>query len=223
MPSITFWTRIEPSSRGEDIDAGLQARTNDPLWLLARQWQTGEFQGEDAGTPVLARLQLERSPLARFRPGAAGPSRPYRSDVPLETLVEREPVQRADDPRRDVRVAAEAGLYVLRLLARFKVSPEGREAFIAAPKLALPKPSSVRDDDAGRRYLTVMHGRVPDGFLVHGRLAPTRLRPRRPGSPSASSTPSPSPRARATARSRSRPPSTPAARATGTRSTSRRA
>ena len=51
--------------------------THDPLWLLARQWQTGEFQGEDAGTPVLARVRLERSPLARFRrrPGAARRSR----------------------------------------------------------------------------------------------------------------------------------------------------
>ena len=109
VPSITFWTRIEPFSRRDDIDSGLQARTHDPLWLLARQWQTAEFQGEDAGTPVQARLRLERSPLARFRPGPNGAkSQPYRSDVPLEALVEREPVQRTNDPRRDLRVAAEA-------------------------------------------------------------------------------------------------------------------
>src|SRR6266545_4987546 len=108
MPSITFWTRLEPFSRREDIDLGLQARTHDPLWLLARQWQTAEFQGEDAGTPVQARL-----------------------------LVEREPVQRTNDPRRDLRVAAEAGLYFLKLLEQADVTPAGSQAYVAAPALAL--------------------------------------------------------------------------------------
>src|SRR6185503_13095327 len=114
---------LEPYARLDDIDVGLQAQTHDPLWLLARQWQTGELQGEDAGTPVLAKFRGERSPLARFRPGRAGTPEPYRGDVPLETVVEREPVQRFADPRRDLRLAADAGLYFLRLLERSKVSP----------------------------------------------------------------------------------------------------
>ena len=67
MPSITFWTRIEPFSRLEDIDEGLQAATHDPLWLLTRQWQTGEFVAEDAGTPVQARLR-HRALAARALP-----------------------------------------------------------------------------------------------------------------------------------------------------------
>jgi hypothetical protein len=173
MASITFWTRIEPFSRLDDIDNGLQAQMHDPLWLLARQWQTGEFQADDAGTPVLAKLRLERSPLARFRPGPAGKVEPYRSDVPLETLVEREPVQRFADPRRDLRVAADAGLYFMRLLERFKVSPAGRQAFAAAPRLQLPEAPAPGEDDAGRRYLAVMRGRVPDGYRVYQAVAPT--------------------------------------------------
>ena len=139
MASITFWTRLEPFSRLDDIDTGLQAQTHDPLWLLARQWQTGEFQGEDAGTPVLAKFRA-RALAARALPAGRrrGRPEPYRSDVPLETLVEREPVQRFADPRRDLRVAADAGLYFLRLLERFKVSAAARQAFAAAPKLQLP-------------------------------------------------------------------------------------
>jgi hypothetical protein len=176
MASITFWTRIEPFSRLDDIDTGLQAQTHDPLWLLARQWQTGEFQGEDAGTPVLATFRAERSPLARFRPGPAGKPEQYRSDVPLETLVEREAVQRFADPRRDLRIAADAGLYFLRLLERFNVSTAGRQAFAAAPGLQLPETPAAEDDDAGRRYLAVMRGRVPDGYRVYRALVPT-LRP----------------------------------------------
>ena len=176
MSSITFWTRIEPFSRLDDIDAGLAAETHDPLWLLARQWQTGEFQGEDAGTPVLAKFRAERSPLARFRAGPSGKPEAYRSDVPLETVVEREPVQRFADPRRDLRVAAEAGLYFLRLLERFKVSTASRQVFAAAPRLQLPDTPATEDDEAGRRYLAVMRGRVPDGYRLYQTLAPT-LRP----------------------------------------------
>jgi hypothetical protein len=182
MPSITFWTRLEPFSRRDDIDQGLQAQTHDPLWFLARQWQTGEFQAEDAGTPVQARLRFERTPLARFRPGANGNTgEPYRSDVPLEALVEREPVQRAGDPRRDLRLAAEAGLYFLRQLEHFGVSPAGRKAFVAAPKLRLAPPKGG-GDRPGQRFLSVMAGRVPDGLLVYQRLAPT-VRPPGGGAP----------------------------------------
>jgi hypothetical protein len=43
------WTRLEPQSRGRNPSPGLEARMHDPLWLLARQWQFGEFHGEDAG------------------------------------------------------------------------------------------------------------------------------------------------------------------------------
>ena len=70
MPSITSWTRLEPRVRRTDPAVGLQARLHDPLWMLARQWQVGEFAGEDAGSPLQARAQVERAPLTRFRAGA---------------------------------------------------------------------------------------------------------------------------------------------------------
>ena len=182
MPSITFWTRVEPFSRREEIDQGLQAQTHDPLWFLARQWQMGEFQGEDAGTPVQARLRFERTPLARFRAGPNGSTaEPYKAELPLEALVEREPVQRPGDPRRDLRLAAETGLYFLKQLEHFGVSPIGRKAFVAAPKLRLPAPKED-GDRAGARFLSLMAGRVPDGLLVYQRLAPT-VRPAGGGTP----------------------------------------
>ena len=46
------WTRLEPGIRTPDLQAGIEARTHDPLWMLARQWQFGEFRAEDAGTPI---------------------------------------------------------------------------------------------------------------------------------------------------------------------------
>ncbi len=190
MPSIVFWTRLEPYARQADIDVGLEARLHDPLWMLARQWQNGEFQGEDAGTPVQARLRLERAPLARYHPGPSVGGQaiaglPYRADLPLEALVEREAVQVATDPRRDLRLAAEAGLYFLRLLDREGAGAEVRNAFVAARAYALAAPPddpAGLEDRTGRAYLSVMAGRVPDGFALYRALA-AAIRPDGGGDP----------------------------------------
>ena len=69
MASITSWSRIEPRTSGTNIDVGYAARVHDPLWLLARQWQVGEFQGEDAGTPIVARWRARVKPMTRFHAG----------------------------------------------------------------------------------------------------------------------------------------------------------
>ncbi len=197
MPSIVFWTRLEPYAREADIDTGLQARLHDPLWMLSRQWQNGEFQGEDGGTPVQARLRLERAPLARYHPGPVGdagelPGMPYRGDLPLEALVERERVQVTADPRRDLRLAAEAGIYFLRLLEREGAGGATRAGFVDTPayRLAAPADDPAGDEDrTGRAYLSVMSGRAPDGFALYRALAAT-LRPEGGGDPSLPAEPS---------------------------------
>jgi hypothetical protein len=55
--SITSWTRLEPQCTDADMGMSSSARVFDPLWMLARQWQMGEFQAEDAGTPIQARVR----------------------------------------------------------------------------------------------------------------------------------------------------------------------
>ena len=80
MPSITSWMRLEPRSRNAEMNTSLQARIYDPLWLLARQWQLGEFQGEDNGSPVMARWRGESARLTRYHSGAIAPN--TRVDAP---------------------------------------------------------------------------------------------------------------------------------------------
>lgn len=188
MPSITFWTRLEPFTRLDDIEAGLQARVHDPLWALARQWQTGEFQGEDGGTPIQARVRMERATLSRFHAGPADGAvagRRLTSTIPLEALAEREAVQVADDARRDRRLAAEAGLMFMRMLERAGVAPAVRGAFVAEPGFALRASAddpAAGEDPAGDAYLAMLAGRMPDGFRLYAALRrslPERL-PARP-------------------------------------------
>jgi hypothetical protein len=87
---------LEPRSRKAEMNTTLQARIYDPLWLLARQWQFGEFEGEDNGSPIMAGWRGESARLTRYHAGAIAPNTRVTAQsydvtrTPLETLVERE-------------------------------------------------------------------------------------------------------------------------------------
>ena len=82
-PVIRGWNRLEGRPRSADLDRSLRAEIRDPLWFLTRQWQFGEFEGEDAGSPIDARIAYETAPLDRY--GVAGQTVPYQPGLPLET------------------------------------------------------------------------------------------------------------------------------------------
>ena len=76
MPSITTWTRIEPDiQRSEpslDLSDGLAAKLADPYWMLGRQWQIGKLTGEDAASPVVARINATGFPYRQSTIGHEG-------------------------------------------------------------------------------------------------------------------------------------------------------
>lgn len=89
IPSITAYNRLEAAPRSTDLEASLSAEIRDPLWMLTRQWQFGEFQGEDAASPVTAMILGEQTPLDSYSPAGAA-STAYDGSTPLETLAEAE-------------------------------------------------------------------------------------------------------------------------------------
>src|SRR5262245_52324601 len=173
--SITSWTRLEPQCGEADMGTSSSARVFDPLWMLTRQWQMGEFQAEDAGTPIQARVRATSAALTRRYSGE--PPKPAAGAVtaiaapaydpmrtPLEVLVERRRMRAADaNDARMLTFAVEAGLHFLRMLELQALS-KYRSAFLT--KLALQPLSpttSARADDATLRYMQSMVGRAPDG------------------------------------------------------------
>ena len=90
VPIVCGWNRLEGRPRHADFERSLRAEVRDPLWFLARQWQYGEFEGEDAGSPIDARVAYTTSPLDGFTAGAAPTA--YGSGTPLEVEVSREDV-----------------------------------------------------------------------------------------------------------------------------------
>jgi hypothetical protein len=86
-PTVLRWNRLEGRPRSRDFRRALSAEVRDALWMLSRQWQLGEFEGEDNGSPVIARLNVRSSPLTNYL-ASAGAQVPLDSTVPLEPLVE---------------------------------------------------------------------------------------------------------------------------------------
>ncbi|MCU1265914.1 MAG: uncharacterized protein JWM21_2232 [Acidobacteria bacterium] len=179
MPSITSWMRLEPRSRDAEMNTSLQARVYDPLWLLARQWQFGEFEGEDNGSPVIARWRGESARLTRYHSGVASGAQVNASaydgrSLPLETAVEREPIlstnQGATTER--LRLAAEAGQQFLLMLGRLLdeqvVSSDYREAFIRQyPFHALTTDERDTLDRDSLHFFDLIASRVPDGRRLY--------------------------------------------------------
>jgi hypothetical protein len=91
------WTRLEPQITLGDPRPGIEARVHDPLWLMGRQWQFGEFQGEDAGTPLTVRVTSQTRLVDRWAPVGDSEAdligRPLAPDALdlLEPFIEREP------------------------------------------------------------------------------------------------------------------------------------
>ncbi len=123
------WNRVEPRVRQEEFDRALRCEIHDPLWMLTRQWQFGEFKGEDTGSAIFARALVRSSRLTRYR--ADGHSaQPYSDELPLETLVESE------QQRPDFRIRLQAGRRWTTILAdvgdSYNAVLSGRQAFVAA-------------------------------------------------------------------------------------------
>jgi hypothetical protein len=91
FPAITQLNRLEGRPRTRQFDRSLGAEVRDALWMLTRQWQMGEFEGDDAGSPFFARWHLQTAPLTRYQ-ARAQPAEAFDPDTPLEPTVERRPI-----------------------------------------------------------------------------------------------------------------------------------
>lgn len=84
---IDYQWRLEPNPQQRNLTAGFAAPVHDPVWFLARQWQMGENQGENASTPV--RVDYETTSAAIEAAQQAPDLKP--TEIPAEAIVENEP------------------------------------------------------------------------------------------------------------------------------------
>jgi hypothetical protein len=160
QPAIAWikgWNRLEGRPRAVNFERALRAEVRDPLWFLTRQWQFGEFTGDDAASPVDVRTRMSSAPFARYTPGTAA-AVAYDAGVPLEARVEAE------------RIPADLVTHVQVTRCFFGlVAGQARAALIrslhldpAAYGLAAEAVEGVNDAD-GRALLALSAGKLLDG------------------------------------------------------------
>jgi hypothetical protein len=156
-PAILAWNRLEARPRAEDFERSLRAEVRDPLWMLCRQWQFGEFQGEDSGSAVGARVQVRSARLSRYA-GRSGQAVPYDDLLPLETRVEREAIP------LDFQTRAQLGRHWLKLvrpIGDFKALYLERFGFLD-PQSELGQ-AQLHSDRQSWQTLEAFKGRAVDG------------------------------------------------------------
>jgi hypothetical protein len=138
----------------------VQARMHDPLWLLGRQWQFDELRHDAGATPIDVRVEGVVSALTKLRGGSGTPAASgslviETTEVPLETLVEREAVPEME--LDNLRLRTEAGMHLLRML---RAADLGHQAAFWVAESPFAAPDA---DDATRDWFTLVNGHVPDG------------------------------------------------------------
>lgn len=88
FPTLTRYNRLENRPRTDNFSRALRAEVRDALWMLSKQWQMGEFHGDDAGSPVYAKMHVKREPLTKYQAGGNA-VQPFDQSTPLEAIVER--------------------------------------------------------------------------------------------------------------------------------------
>jgi len=188
-PALTLWNRLEGRPRQEEFDRSLRAEIRDPLWMLTRQWQFGEFKGEDSGSAAKTRVQVSTARLNRFAVksedrDATGAEQwqkpvPYDIGLPLEVEVEREPIW--DSPAGSaidyLALRAQMGRHWNHLLQRagragLKAAFVDRFGFEDVSQTPGPteagqlQAAQVQSDPAAWQSLLALSGRLTDGRML---------------------------------------------------------
>lgn len=135
---------IETRTRDANLNNSLSFKIHDPLWMLTRQWQFGEFRGNDAGSAIVVKADLKARNIDTLTFGNRTVDFIQGPDCALEPLVER--VNEDMSPQ----VAVESALHFKTLLK--KRLPELAESLMGELRLRYPladkeTPASIETDE----------------------------------------------------------------------------
>ena len=138
LPALPVFNRLEARPRTRDFDRALKAEIRDALCMLTKQWQMGEFKGDDAGSPVSSKVYMEKTMLTKYRP-AHHDAEAFDDSVPLETKVEQRKIPfQAGELDEAGRVIPEFPGCILKLFQGLLIFPTRRG------KLIRPESNQIR-------------------------------------------------------------------------------
>ena len=144
IPTIITWNRLEGRPRTNNFDRALKAEVRDALFMLTKQWQMGEFKGDDAGSPVIAKVHIETTKLNKYKAGDNA-TQGFENSVPLEAKVEQRMIPfRAGNQDLSLDIRLLMGRQWLKMINKPNVSSLRKE-FIKAYPINKPDPEKRED------------------------------------------------------------------------------
>lgn len=163
-PSVTAYSRLEASPRDNNFDRSLRAEVRDPLWMLTRQWQLGEFLATDGGSPYTANVHsIRRTPVALNLPAPftgelnGGATMAFGQE-PLEVCVEREALS------PDLWLRVQIGRHFAKLMRQNQVDQRLPLLLSWYPLAAFSE--TAEDDPEGYTLWLSVNGKVMDGWKL---------------------------------------------------------
>ncbi|KAA9338979.1 hypothetical protein [Adhaeribacter soli] len=181
-PSIVSWNRLEPRPIDWQFNRALRVEVRDAAWMLARQWQIGEFRAEDRASPAFAYIEYDVAKLTHYKAGhmlnSQNPQEAYSDSIPLEVQVEREEVP------VDLNRRLQMGQYWIRLIMSLLELPKQEyKTLLQELRTAFPIPlpqdslngysldyGLSQSNPAERQMLSLSAGRAFDGEKFYRRI-----------------------------------------------------
>lgn len=177
IPHVVAYNRLETRPRTLDFTGSLRAEVRDPLWMLTRQWQFGEFQGEDAASPVTSRIAFKHQKIDQVALDDGNPFAFDGATMPLETRVERERIPltvrelAGGEIFSDILFAVQWGKRFLQML-KDRSMDNHHELYLkkfpvrVLPPAPPPTRSRAVQDPEAEQILISIAGRVADGVAI---------------------------------------------------------
>ena len=167
FPTVTVWNRLEGRPRRDDFSRALKAEVRDALWMLTKQWQIGEFQADDAGSPIFAKLRMRTSPLTKYQ-ASGGTAEPLPANVPLEAKAEQRMIRwELNGQKMHLDLRAQLGRQWRRLIAAAGLSTTYESEYRNRYPIQLPPRDRTSDyvfaHRAGWQQYAALAGRSVDG------------------------------------------------------------
>ncbi len=151
-------------ARDEENEDNLAMRTADPLWMLGRQWQFGEFVGEDNGSPISVQGFYVKKGISTYAT-LNNQNTASLGSGPLEVQVEAMSI-----PLNDLRTRVKVGQKFERLIRQKYDDGEEAQEYIDQLRSIYPLEESIRMDKASSRFYKLMKGKTMDGRILIEKL-----------------------------------------------------
>lgn len=165
----------------------LESGVYDALWMLTRQWQFGEFQGEDTGSAIFAKIRMQTTRISRTKT-ANGTAQPYSDAVPLEERIENLPYRPDFKSKLDTAfvfmkcldsaaaelnaVGYDSKVFKARLKTLYPIQNIDPVQNADSNEIILNKTASLSNEYLAD-IVNASAGRYFDGFLLHENLNDT--------------------------------------------------